>query len=389
MSKEALYSTDKRCIFRETFNSEQDVRKNSGEPIDVTFSNGRVTSSLATSNIRYPSPFLTNDYTVRYRTKFLGEYFHGVFTGGILGATAYSDGFYFGVDNRTGNERMFIISNGGGLNSGTLSLSIELDKEYVFTYSISETDNFIKYYLDDTLIGSGTYSSITQLKKGRVDLLSRQYYGTTISANVDMDLFELYNAALSGEEIYNMNHNLTNKDTTKGMELNIDARGGVIEDRFNDVEITNSNVEVKKDTVNSMWFNGTSSQLDFPFIHSGVCTITAWVKNYKVGIMYIVDFRRNGGNGYIFISSERLGSLVGATFYVNGKVTNVIPNGEWVFVAVTMPVGALSNTLVIGNRALATYQWHEGFINELRFYDRTLTPNEITQLSTSQQHNYE
>ena len=54
MSKESIYNLDRRCIFREMFNSEADVRRNGGVPTGVTFSNGKATFvGTSATNILY------------------------------------------------------------------------------------------------------------------------------------------------------------------------------------------------------------------------------------------------------------------------------------------------------------------------------------------------
>ena len=54
---------DKHLIFRETFSSEQEVRKNGGVPTDVTFDRGVATFNGTTSKLKLP----------KYINNFLGE----------------------------------------------------------------------------------------------------------------------------------------------------------------------------------------------------------------------------------------------------------------------------------------------------------------------------
>jgi len=57
MAKESPYGIDKRLIFRETFSSEAEVRRNGGTPVGVTFDKGvAVFSGAAGTYVSYTIP---------------------------------------------------------------------------------------------------------------------------------------------------------------------------------------------------------------------------------------------------------------------------------------------------------------------------------------------
>lgn len=65
--KESKYSVDNRIVFRETFESEDSVRKNGGTPINVLFSEG-VGQFNGSSQIKYPK-IISGTYSIRIRFK--------------------------------------------------------------------------------------------------------------------------------------------------------------------------------------------------------------------------------------------------------------------------------------------------------------------------------
>lgn len=171
MSKESKYSSEpNRCVFRETFNSEADVRKNGGVTTNVTFQNGVAIFASVTNYISYFQKFYgTYSIRIKFKLNSLSTYqylfdFRG--SGSGLGATF--------INPTTG-----VLTNSGPTNyvNGIVSNSVSLGViDYVASGIPIKSKGFI--------IGNN----------GLI-----QYYLVA-----DIELFEIYNYALSAQEILNL-----------------------------------------------------------------------------------------------------------------------------------------------------------------------------------------
>jgi len=386
LAKEALYNTNRNIIFKETFNSENDVRRNRGVPVNVDFSDGVGSFNGTSSYIRYLfNNIKFNNFSIRIKIKSKEAVNKPYISTRDVSTT---QGLVFRLED-TYKFRSYI--DFGALVPNALTNNIyELNKWYEVVTTVDRND-VIKIYVDS--IKGEDSVDISSLSTVDININSLLTIGKAQDSadfsNCEIDLVEIYNKALSAEEVSNLYNNTTYKDIRNNLLFDFDCRQGIIEDKYG-TELINSNVVIKKDTVNTAYFNGVSSEIEAPLIQTGVTTVTGWVYNKKTAITYMVDFRKNSGNRYVYISSGVMGALSGSKYYVDAIYNNnTVPFNKWTFFALVSPNTTIINTLNIGNRTLPTYQWHDGFINQLRIYDGELTANEIMQLRTSQKRKYE
>ena len=151
--KKSLYSADRRRMFRETFNTEQDVIRNGGSIDSVTLSQGVAEFNGTPSNIDYGN------------------------TKAILPELSF---------------RVKCVLGSVG--------------EYVFVVAAYNNTN-AKLYIDTELVDSGTTSGT--INEGDVDLEIGQYY-TKMYRRVKTNIVSqrIYNRELSAEEVVRINHYL-------------------------------------------------------------------------------------------------------------------------------------------------------------------------------------
>ena len=157
-------------------------RENGGVPTAVTFSNGVATFDGATSKIEYPLIDLGTVHTVRFIAK--RAVVSNVF---MRGENADN---YIGVVGPNLNYKVV----GGSLSWTPLADADAETHEYVF----SRNGNSVIYYLDG--VSQGVKSGVGSVK------LNFQYIGSVTAETMDgdMSLFEIYNYALTAEEVSNL-----------------------------------------------------------------------------------------------------------------------------------------------------------------------------------------
>ena len=194
--RQARYSVEHpRVIFRETFNSEFDVRRNGGTPTDVTFSNGIGTFDGAASVVTYEREGLrqANPWSVRIRFK--------------AGVTATGNLFSCGYN---GTDRTGIAFDTGEIRCGTRTSSW-LSRSTALT----DTDSWhevvaahpggnvrLSAYLDGVVmtgVNSPAGTPTEHFSIGAIFTPSNFFTG-------DISLIEIYNYALTAEEVANL-HN--------------------------------------------------------------------------------------------------------------------------------------------------------------------------------------
>jgi hypothetical protein len=180
--KESPYIIDKQCIFRETFNSETEVRKKGGVPTDVVFSNGIGIFNGTSSKINYQS-IPSGTYSIRIKLKRL-----------VLGTR------YFWDISRGDNLGLgYILIDGGTIwvSSGTRYV------DGVLTSTITSAAKEV--------VVSGTIVSTKQSLMSIGTRLDQPYY-----IDADIELFEIYSGTLTAEEVKNLYEN----KTKKGLNVN-------------------------------------------------------------------------------------------------------------------------------------------------------------------------
>lgn len=174
---DSLTSIDKKCVFRETFESESNTRRLGGVPTTVTYSNGVASFNGSTSNIEV-NKSVSGLCTFRIRFKSLIPKMNGyIFDCRQLSGASGHQYAYCSSATTLG------ISSGAIYVDGIVSSTIStLTKEIVVTSTISK-------YFDSFVIGN-------HWSKNNADFVT-----------VDVELFEIYQGALTADEVKNLYEN--------------------------------------------------------------------------------------------------------------------------------------------------------------------------------------
>ncbi len=371
--KESLHTLDKDCIFRETFNSEYDVRRNGGEPVNMIFSEGKA--------ICDGTAYLTN-------SKFLSN-------------RVYSVRIKINVPDFSLHRYLFDFRTGTGLGSAFLRQTTGEVTSGGTEYINGVLNNIAEVNKNLDIVLSG----ITLYTETFLNLL-RNYSGTQLFKGT-IELFEIYNKALTAEEVANLYNNVAYKDIRDGLVVDVDARRGLVQDNMGN-NITNAGAEiVRHGNIYVTKHSTTTTKLSIPISLTTKYSQSLWVKT--------VDYQNNTA-GYItnvgggtYINSMRI------WVYNNGDIAswnqNDLPilkdlaamnNTRWFHIATTFDntinehklyvdgklkdSGAAIRTL--DNTSIDYAASLSGLLSQLRVYNRVLSAAEIAQLYTSQKGQY-
>lgn len=187
---ESQYSQYPGLVFRETFNSEQSVRKNGGTPTDVTFSNGVGSFNGTSSRITYKINLL-GTYSIRFRLK---------------------------DANTSALQRL--IDGRAGSGFGLLTLNMGVLSGLNGTYYVNGAATTSITGGTDEVVVSGTTTFISSI----IFLGSDYFAGGNLDA--DVELFEIYEGTLTASEVKNLYENKWNKEQKFGGEPKVDLLAG-------------------------------------------------------------------------------------------------------------------------------------------------------------------
>lgn len=389
--KEAIQTPYNRCVFRETFRDEQSVRRNGGNPTNVTFANGVGSFNGVNSKINYKLP-LNGTYSVRIRcnpTSFVANRY-------LFDARG---------SDASGVGRFFISVNTGLVNtsSGTVYVNGIVTKSTIFS-----NNNEIVIAGIDLIEGSGLNRSLIGLNQSNGDGL----LGT-------IDLVEIYQGTLTASEVANLYNNTWNTEhSPTNVLLDYDSTQGTIKDRTGKNTLTPTDVSIKKIGQSySADFNGTTSIINTgsDFIGTKAVTVCGWIKRYSKGqgnggaifsndklllrdvnnpLDYLY-FTSNGAKGVLsanYIPFNKLLFIVvtrktdgKTTFYIGDKDTAPTLSGSADQDSGT-PEAGITN-VIIGNNSGATRTF-DGNISELKVFENILSIEDITNIWSSTRKKY-
>lgn len=391
MTKESKYSIDRRIIFKESFNSEFCVRRNSGVPTNVFYSNG-LGRYNGTSSKTDVNKNLNGTYSVRIKfcnyTKPSFKWLLNV-TNHPLGTTGY-------IGSNTADE--FTISSGTKYVNGTEQTSYSFENEKFYDIVVSGI----------TLVGNAFTISSSY---------SSEYYET------DMDLIEIYEGTLTAEEIFNLYnkstyHELPDKiDENTYKILDVSALQGPIEDRIgNTLTLTDLTTKKINSGIYSPSFNGSTSKIgcgNFDDLTSDI-TILTWINPNSLGEGTLGNYARILDNDSLrfFINSINDKFTFTSNNFVNStySANNSFILNTNTFIAVTRTVTGLvtfyingeqngtplqnsgtpitGSDICIGNDTTSNRTF-DGEIPQLIIYKGILSDKQITQFYTNTKRYYE
>jgi len=176
---DSLQSIDKRCIFRETFENEQSVRKKGGTPVNVTFSKGAAVFPGVTSYIGYDIPEIHGTFSVRIKClSFTPEAGYKYF----LDQRQYNGQSDALVIYINGGYTLLMYPSGTYYVDGIASQSINANTKDIVVSGISGVNAQKYLYLGSYMDGG---------------------YG----AKMSLELFEIYSGTLTADEVKNLYEN--------------------------------------------------------------------------------------------------------------------------------------------------------------------------------------
>jgi len=443
--KEGYYNRDKSCIFRETFNSEFNVRKNNGVPTDVTFSDG-------VGSFNGSSSFINEDILLNtLKTTTVGSW-RLIFKPSVTVPSSSEWILSFSKSTSTNYIALIFSSSNGRLSvgaspGGVFNWSIATDdgvwtdltyKEIVVTFDGSNAIIYIngvavpQSYLVTT-DKTWWFADDPTLNTGRIG----NYKVTSAESgffNGDIELIEIYNRDLTIEEVKNLYERKTYRDIRKGLVLDVDSRLGTIKDNLGNT-ITSTDVEVKRDIQRVFDFNGSTSFLNIDSILSQLATTTtgtlsAWVNIPELpsGSEAIFGFGDEDNADFLgLLLYIRTTGKINASLYDNGSTyyfdietdNQVVFINKWTHVslvqdgitpliyidgiAVSQTISGTNQGYWFNNLSLidtarigsqnSDNAGEQFFLNskvsQARIYNKALTAQEIMQLYTFQKNQYE
>jgi hypothetical protein len=401
MKEAPFHIEDHRLLFRETFNSEYSVRRNGGIPTDVTFSNGVGDFNTGNARIIYPTKPVLSTSGFSVRVKFTPS----VIAGGYIASDF--DGTNIGyLILLTSGEVRFYCGGATATNAASYdNLVVGQSYEIVGVYDGVNT----KMYVD------GVFSENAITPSAPSQFSGNHYIGVKHDISTDyegdIDLVELYNYALTAEEVSNLYEGKRFTELTGQTEIiNVSAQSGSIIDRWGNTLTNTATTVVKDGDVRCMKFDGATSKVDCgdPDALIGDKTISAWclAKSYgETSLGKIID----NGELLVYIGSGYRLNVRSSTGVTAVSNINFFEFNKWFFVTVIResdgtvshyvngidetstsnsdtPVAGSTN-LIIGANNAGNTTW-DGYINDVRIIDGLLTAEQISQLFSNERSQY-
>ncbi len=389
--KEATQTPYNRCIFRETFSSETETRKQASSVTDVTISKGIGSFNGTSSYIKY-NKVLNGVYSVRIKAKNINP---------------SSSCTYIDFRNSSGTGTGYIT--GGNINLGVSSGTVYVNGVATAIVNVTSSDIVI-----------------TGMTINCFEIFLNTRYSLANWLGSDVDLVEIYEGTLTASEVKNLYRNSWAKDDIKkDLLLDFDSTNGYITDRTGKNTLTATDVSIKKTGIYySADFNGSTSTIvtdsTDPTIWQSGFTLMAWI-----------NLRSYGGANYGRIFDKSINTASDAGFYFSVEFSgnrfayqlsggailrsnnNVFVFNKWYFVVVTVSsdskinfyVGDLNNAptlsgianrtsglitsitttnpVTIGNRSTKADRGFDGLIKMAKAYSGVLSLEDLTQIWSS------
>ena len=319
IGKESLIHLDKDVVFRETFNSYNDIAKNSGVVSGSPTIDGGVMSFVTanTDKVVYPSSKFTfsnrTAFTIHTRVTVVDDKSFSLEQANI-------PSYRVVLLKHQDNNLYFVVANGSN-SFGSVALAAgTYDVIGVYDGSGANDAAKLKIYINGT---NQTLSFSTAIPATAPSLIAKDFiigvYNGVYYNTSDMDLVDIYDRALSGDEAKALYANrLYTEPSRDGLVLDVDPRLGVIVDRFGNA-ITNTAVGIKRDgSVYSGEYDGSTSLLNIDSVLSNSLantttgTWTTWVRAaVPAGTENIIAFGDTDAATYIRLMVRNTGKIIG------------------------------------------------------------------------------
>jgi len=402
---ESYTHKDKRCVFRETFDSAESVARNGNVAANVTFDGRRGNFNGSNSGITTHLKPLGSTHSIRI-----------IFC--LYSTTTSNDTTLIGGKNTFcsltwnvawGNVYDYYNDNGTLLRL-TPTVPLSLNREYEIVVTRSNTA--VLWYVDGVLSKSGTLGDngpFTMRYVGRDKSLNANYW-----LNGYVSLVEIYNKALSAAEIRNLYYGIPfHRPVMPTPIFDLTAERGFVEERTGkNLTITNVPV-VRFGKTYAMKFDGITGKIDTgsQWIDTKAATFHMLIQsnrgidNAQSQVGYLVtnnDFfiehaYDKPSIGYLFYGGRGMTSytFLNRTYAFYKKwvyVTGIIPDDSKRFSLVYLNGGLNINQSVVAYTGVGslnvwvggtgTSNLYKGFVHHMTVWSGILTSEQITQLYT-------
>lgn len=265
-------SYDDNLVFKESFTDELTTRRNGGTPTDVTFSSGSGSFNGSSSIVTYPQIAYGSNFSVRakFLTSITGQM-------SLVSSRTSDSGFELRFDSGTAIEFDSWFS---GFNS--LPCTTVVNDGNVHDVIITFDGTTKSIYVD----GDFHASTIKAGSIGNQQLaIGRRVDDATFYYNGSISLVEIYNKALTANEVSNLYNGVYYKPLTKDWLFDVDSRLGVIQDNVGNAISNTSTTIARNGEFYTASYDGADSKLDLGTIDNltGDLTFIAWVKSFDYG----------------------------------------------------------------------------------------------------------
>lgn len=346
MARESLISTDRRVLFRETFSPESIARNGGVINGGVSLNGGVATFDGSTGYITYSnSDNVQTREAISIRCKLTKN---GIGTNGWN--TVFMNGSYttgYGILLKDDGTLNFY---GSGLAcSATLTMIDGVGYDCIATFDGTD----VVWYIDG--VSRGTFSRPGNLVKNSAYgwSIGKSPSGVAYFANISLDLFEIYEGALSESEVKLLHsNNLYSGPVTENLVLDCDYTTGSSRNRsrqYGDNLVVNGGFDTDTDwnketgwTINGgkASFDGLSNYRSI-YQNAGIKADTKYILNYTISDYVSGSFRPllGGGNAGVTRTSNGV--------YTEEITTATVSNSFALFQAMTGPfIGSIDNVSV-------------------------------------------
>ncbi len=312
----------------------------------------------------------------------------------ILGSSvSTSDRTYLQVSS-TG-EPIVATWNGSSMTSKSGN-SVKLDTWHHIVMTNNGTT--INGYIDNTLMSGNTLAN-TSFSNGKTNIGAGPAFGFFPGV---IDDVRIYNRVLSSSEITALFNSGNSKFATSpnvistqscfaGLNCGLvgywtfdgkDMNNGLVVDKSDNkkngnlINISTTTFYTSGKIGQALNFDGVDDYINFNNVSSGLKTISFWIKanDLNRNIMLI-----NATTNSIEVSN---GAITATNFsspniYINSVSGSTITANKWYHVVITESSGVTGSLVQIGKIGSGYFS---GLIDDVRFYNRVLTPTEIKQL---------
>lgn len=399
---------DRNLVWATYLNGEQEVRQQSGVPVGITFSQGKAAFAIANNKITFPTVHFGTEFSIRAivtpdnvsGTKYI---FSKAYSGNNGPALLYDNNVIRFYPN---------ISNGNQVSAALTAIRVEI----VATWDGSTAELYI-----NTVPGAinGSPQAPDNFTK---DIIIGLKYDDSGDFAGEMELVEIYNKALTSQEVNNLNSDaryvIPQLNTADHQViLNITARDGICRNLLSgdtiqgevvdEVVLTDISI-YKEGSIRSPLFNGSTSKVDAGDYSdlTGDITVLAWINpktwggldsgrvcsNGKLEFGVIITlarlFARSDGSAIMYSANNSISLVEGyyfacitrtaaglVNFYINGELNGSTDQDSGI-------PEAGSTNFIIGNNN-AGDRTFDGPIPEVIVLNGLLTANEISQYYTA------